>query len=386
MSSHEEQPHQEKRQRKEEASPISCSSDDLVLNCLARVWRSDHAALSLVSKSYRSLVASPDLYKIRSLIGRTETYVYVCLRILRRRKTLDASDLIPIPSLSSQPVEASSVVVLDSGIYVIGGLIDGEKRTSDVWSLDCWTHVWHPVPSMGAARAYGAAGVVDGKIYVFGGCDVHDDCGEVFDPNTQTWDNLPPMPKRKGGNKHIHDSMVRVHKVYAVDETERTFYYSPREGKWGTGNRGQLVGKPRDWCMIDNLLFCLSRNGTLFWCEPDELDLHGTEMVMNTEEILDRWEQKRIMHGMATLKMSKYGLIDKFEGLHPGARMCSSGGNIVLFWDRPKLGHLHIWSAEISLERLQVGEIWGNIEWSNIVMPADESFQEPKKHRFLESK
>ncbi|CAF1761815.1 unnamed protein product [Brassica oleracea] len=52
-------------------------------------------------------------------------------------------------------VEASSVVVLDSGIYVISGLIDGEKRTYDVWSLDCWTHVWHPFPSMGAARAYG---------------------------------------------------------------------------------------------------------------------------------------------------------------------------------------------------------------------------------------
>ncbi|KAL0646547.1 hypothetical protein Bca4012_044838 [Brassica carinata] len=152
--------------RKEEASPISCLSDDLVLNCLARVWRSDQAALSLVSKSYRSLVASPDLYKIRSLIGRTETYVYVCLRIptsvpslrwyiLRCRKTLDASDLTPISSLPSQPVEASSVVVLDSGIYVISGLIDGEKRTYDVWSLDCWTHVWHPFPSMGAARAYG---------------------------------------------------------------------------------------------------------------------------------------------------------------------------------------------------------------------------------------
>ncbi|KAH0906537.1 hypothetical protein HID58_038364 [Brassica napus] len=362
MSSHEEQPHQEKRQRKEEASPISCLSDDLVLNCLARVWRSDHEALSLVSKSYRSLVASPDLYKIRSLIGRTETYVYVCLRIptsvpslrwyiLRRRKTLDASDLVPIPSLPSQPVEASSVVVLDSSIYVIGGLIDGEKRTSDVWSLDCRTHVWHPVPSMEAARAYGAAGVVDGKIYVFGGCDVHDDCGEVFDPNTQTWDNLPPMPKRKGGNKHIHSSMVRDQKVYALDEKERTFYYSPREGKWGTGNRGQLVGYRRDWCMVDNLLFCLSKNGVIFWCEPDELDLHGTERVMNTEEvkglsslnlylflskivhfgeqILDRWEQKRIMHDMAPLKMSKYGRIYTFEGLHPGGqnvqlRRCST--------------------------------------------------------------
>ena len=123
------------------------------------------------------------------------------------------------------------MVVLDCSIYVIGGLIKGEQRTSDVWRLDCRTHVWHPVPSMGAARAYGAAGVVDGKIYVFGGCDVHGNYGEVFDRETQTWNPLPPMPKRK---KHIHSSMVRDQKVYALDEKERTFYYSPREGKWGT--------------------------------------------------------------------------------------------------------------------------------------------------------
>ncbi|KAG2299439.1 hypothetical protein Bca4012_011015 [Brassica carinata] len=94
---------------------------------------------------------------------------------------------------------------------------------------------------MGASRAYGAAGVVDGKIYVFGGCDVHDNYGEVFNPETQTWNPLPPMPKRKGGKKHIHSSMVTDHKVYAFDEKERTFYYSPREGKWGIGNRGQPV-------------------------------------------------------------------------------------------------------------------------------------------------
>ncbi|KAL0886832.1 hypothetical protein Bca101_010815 [Brassica carinata] len=304
------------------------------------------AALSMVSKRYHSLVASPDLYKIRSLIGRTETLVYICLRtykgvpsvrwyIPRRRKTLDASDLILIPSLPSQPLEASSVVVLDSSIYVIGGLIKGEQRTSYVWRLDCRTRVWHPVPSMAASRAYGAAGVVDGKIYVFGGCDVHDNYGEVFDPDTQTWNPLPPMPKRKGGKKHIHSSMVTDHKVYAFDEKERTFYYSPREVE--------------------------------------------TELYFGANRIIDRWEEKRIMDGRPPLKMDKCWRRLRFERLHPGARMCSSGGKIVLFWDDTQSGYLHIWSAEISLERLQGGEIWGNIERSNIVMPAFERFKAHKK-------
>ncbi|CAH8389857.1 unnamed protein product [Eruca vesicaria subsp. sativa] len=101
---------------------------------------------------------------------------------------------------------------------------------------------------MGTARAYGEAGVVDGKIYVFGGCDdVHDNYyGEVFHPKTRTWNPFPPMPKRKGGKKLIHESMVIDQKVYAVDEAERTFYYSPREGKWGTGNRGEQKGNRRE--------------------------------------------------------------------------------------------------------------------------------------------
>ncbi|KAJ4866008.1 F-box/kelch-repeat protein SKIP6 [Raphanus sativus] len=314
--------------------------------------RTELAALSLASKSYRSLVASPDLYKIRSLIGRTETYVYVCIRtpgpdsaipwfipppdptlgwyILRRGKT--SSDLIPILS-SSLPLEGSSVVVLDWGIYVIGGfIINGEeqqRRSSDVWLLDCRTHTWRTtIPSMGVARAYGAAGVVDGKIYVLGGLNVIDgNWGQVFDPKTQTWDTLPPpMPKGKiVNNLNIHASFVRDHKVYAVDGMNRTYYYSPREVKWGTGNRDQPKGSRRDWCMIDNLIYCVSRNGTIFWCEPDELDLRGSgseeeEIIMDTKDVkglgysmkmnlflsklvhvgdqfLHRWEQTKIHNG-----------------------------------------------------------------------------------------
>ncbi|XP_056848354.1 F-box/kelch-repeat protein SKIP6-like [Raphanus sativus] len=111
------------------------------------------------------------------------------------------------------------------------------------------------------ARAYGAAGVVDGKIYVLGGLNVIDgNWGQVFDPKTQTWDTLPPpMPKGKiVNNLNIHASFVRDHKVYAVDGMNRTYYYSPREVKWEIGNRDQPKGSRRDWCMIDNLIYCVS--------------------------------------------------------------------------------------------------------------------------------
>ncbi|ESQ53344.1 hypothetical protein EUTSA_v10027306mg [Eutrema salsugineum] len=324
----------EDEKRKEEAFLISSLPEEVAVNCLARLSSLNHAALSLASKSYRSLVASHYLYNTRLLMDRTESYVYVCLRtpppnpkprwyILRRRKDASSADLISIPWLPSQPREGSSVVVVTWGIFLIGGLINGTKRSRGFWILDCKTHTWRRLHSMRVARAYAAAGFVDDKkIYVIGGI--------------------------------IHDSVDRDDKIYVVDATDRTFYYSPSEGRWGRGNRGHVKENPRDWCMIGDLLYCLSRHGTIFWCEPDELDWRQPEVMMQTKEV----------KGLGSLFFQSARLL-------PGARLSSSGGNIVLFWDVAEGDHLEIWYAEISLERRQGGEIWGNIEWSSLVMIVD---------------
>nr|VDD47720.1 unnamed protein product [Brassica oleracea] len=78
------------------------------MRCMALLPRSDHATLSRVSKRYRSLVASPELYEIRSQLG--YSCFYVCLSvhgpystprwfIISREKTvIQAHD--PYPSLS----------------------------------------------------------------------------------------------------------------------------------------------------------------------------------------------------------------------------------------------------------------------------------------------
>lgn len=157
--------------------PLSSLPDEVVLSCLARVPRLDHLALSLVSKRYRSIVLSPEFYKMRSLLGRTEKCIYVCVSphpnstplwfILRRENTPAVNRLMsPIPSFPFQPPRTSTVVTLDWGIYVIGGFALNGKPTSDVLHLDCRTNTWRLVPSMRVARFSPGAGVVDGKICV----------------------------------------------------------------------------------------------------------------------------------------------------------------------------------------------------------------------------
>lgn len=73
------------KKKKEAAAYPSCGlsslPDAVALSCLARVSKLDHPALSMVSKRYRSLMVSSELYDERSSsMGRTENLLYVCLR------------------------------------------------------------------------------------------------------------------------------------------------------------------------------------------------------------------------------------------------------------------------------------------------------------------
>ncbi|KAG7589429.1 CYC/TB1 R domain [Arabidopsis suecica] len=84
--------------------------DDLLLSCFSRVSRLYYPTLSLVSKSFQSLLASPELYKARSLLGNDENCLYVYV-------------LAKVPFLHSPQAHSSSLVSVGSNIYNIGGTI-----------------------------------------------------------------------------------------------------------------------------------------------------------------------------------------------------------------------------------------------------------------------
>ncbi|XP_023637961.1 F-box/kelch-repeat protein At4g39560 [Capsella rubella] len=298
-----EPPH---KKRKMSPSPSSSSTltslpDDMVMSCLARTSRLDLAALSQVSKSYGTLVTSPDLYRTRSLLSCMENCLYVCLLtpldpiprcfILRRGNKSVNRLLCPIPSLPFQAPAASSVVAVDWGIYVIGGNVKG-KCSKAFGVLDCRSNKWHRLPSMRVGRTAAAAGVVCGKIYVFGGCP---------DLNSSNWAEL--------------DS-----------------------------EQGDLL-----WKYVKGL-------GSV------NESLSRSRLVHFDSRFEAMWESHKI----------KIGKHKKLVDLLPGARLSYSGPNIVLFWDVIEGDRFDMWCAEISLERRQgPEEMWGNIEWSNVVMTVD---------------
>lgn len=173
----EDPPHNKKMKQTEHTSiSILSLPDDLLINCLARVSRLYYHFLSRVSKRFRSIIASPELYATRSRLNRTEKCIYLYLRFPSDPKTywLTLSGLpsrnvangssgyymeqIPCPNYL-RPAQSSMLVSVGSDIYKIGGA--NHLHECKIWKrnycvsvsvLDCRTHTWRQAPSMGMAR------------------------------------------------------------------------------------------------------------------------------------------------------------------------------------------------------------------------------------------
>ncbi|CAH8334125.1 unnamed protein product [Eruca vesicaria subsp. sativa] len=348
---------------------------DMVLNCLARVSRSDLGSLSLVSKSIRSMVASPEMYETRSRMGFREESIYVCLDtpcgrnpaawfILRRVKG-KMNRLIPIPSFPTPT--GATFVSTGWGIYVIGGMIEA-VTTSRVWFLDCRTHTWSELPSMRVARYEANAGVLDGKIYVTGGCLNEDP--EVFDPKTQTWSRvvIPEMVMNEEVSK-VAGPDSYVYKFWSEEGMWDDFFLSARD----------------DCCAIDRLLFSCDIFGKIMWCDPwsgvkkGEMEwykVNGLEDLQgylkydlrNEIAIILNREQADVWHCYMLNRGYRYGLL----GLNPGFKLSKSGGNIVVFWGVIVPPYrMQVWCAEVSPERRQDGQVWGIIQCIDHVFTID---------------
>ncbi|XP_010416951.1 PREDICTED: F-box/kelch-repeat protein SKIP6 [Camelina sativa] len=339
------------------AQLIPLLPDDVALNCLARVPRCHHPILSLVSKTFRSLPTSSLLYATRSLVGAAENILYVAIRLppesgacwftlLHRTlsNSTNSSLLLPIPSCPSPSLVGSAYVVVGSEIYVIGGSIR-DVPSSSVWVLDCRFHTWRRVCNMRVGREFAAAGVIDGKIYVIGGCVVDNwarsiNWAEMFDIKTQTWEPVasPGMEVRE---KWMHASAVMEGKVYAMADRNGVVY-EPKENKWGMPEKRLDLGWRGRACVIDNILYCYDYLGKIRGYVPKERvwrELKGVESL------------------------------PKFLC---GATMANRGGKLVVLWEG-KAGsggsrRMDIWCAEIDVERRGEGEIWGKIDWSGTVL------------------
>ncbi|CAL9228587.1 unnamed protein product [Arabidopsis halleri] len=337
-------------------SPSSSSSllllpDEIILNCLARLPRCYYPVISLVSKTFRRLIASPEIYVERSLLRRTERVLYVVLRShateTPRWYTLNFKPfgndsinhrLVPIPSFPSIPCWGMSIVAIESEIYVLGGCIDDEL-VSTGFVVECPSHTCRLLPSMKQARGCAAVGFVDGKLYVIGGCNpLSVNWVEAFDLKTQTWESVLGVH-----NVEMHDLTIRSFaidgKIYIMDR-KNSFVYDPKEGRLETDellDTQWSVGS----CVIDGRIYTFGSKNRIWVFDP-------VAMVWDRLKGLDDLPDKR-----------------------DGSRMSNLGGNLAIMFNLGK-GSTKICCTEIRLERREGGKFWGTVLWSNIVITLKE--------------
>ncbi|OMP02539.1 Kelch repeat type 1 [Corchorus olitorius] len=305
----------------------------------------------------KSLISSPLLYTARSLLNSSEHFLYITLRLpnspflrfyaLHQISTQPNKNpkniLVPLPLFPSPSLVASTFAAIGPRIYVIGGSVQ-DIPSSHVWSLDCRTHTWEPAPNMRVSRELAAAGVVDDKIYVIGGCVVDNwarskNWAEVYDPKTGKWNSVPsPIEVR---DKWMHASAVIDGKVYAMGDRNGVCY-EVKSGSWGAVETDLDNGWRGRACVIDGVLFCYDYLGKI----------RGFDVKEGT------WKELK-------------GLDKVLPKFLCGATMVNLGGKLMVVWESKDGGGgkgMEIWCAEIEVKKDEAGDLWGKIEWSDVVL------------------
>ncbi|XP_018480217.1 F-box/kelch-repeat protein At4g38940 [Raphanus sativus] len=339
-------------QKKQPPSPISSLPEEIFVDIVARVSRSYYPTLSQVSRRFRSLIASPELYARRSFLGCTEQFIYVAISkdqtsdihwftlcIKPNRETTSDHRLVHLPSLPPMPLQGSYVAV-GSNIFVMGGFQDW-SITSSVSLIDCRSHTSRPLADMPKAVAGSVAQVIEGKIYVIGGSDGHSPMKSrsrtmmVFDTETEVW-KLKPRPDWEQG-KVWFSSVAMGGKIY-MRTCYNSFVYDPIAVP--NSCVGDELLHSKEWsgsCVIDDVLYYYDVRGKCLRAYDPKLRSWG--VVKGLEGLLPR--------GCSWSKAASYG-----------------GGKMVLFMQKEE-----IWCAEIAVERrLGGGDIWGTVKWCEVVL------------------
>ncbi|MED6133603.1 hypothetical protein PIB30_029656 [Stylosanthes scabra] len=303
-------------QEEEEEELIPSLPWDVALNCLARVPRSHHGALSLVSKPIRSLLLSPIFYATRSALNCTQPVIYITLRNsqselwfslpLNSSAPLSPSPIPPPPVPFPGFHRGHTYALLGHDIYVMGGFSrSGDPPSKEVWILDCRFNRWRQGPTMRYYRRDAVAAVLDGKIYVMGGINVFrrprchnlpsSNWGEVLDPAVGIWEEIS-RPADANSRIPVSDCKVVADKLYVgcgevIGRTMQWWEYHRSRGRvWKRVNlprmlwsgsiiRRRIVDDDGDEEFQD-LQWC---EGRIQWVEAKE------QGIWNTKDVNGSW-------------------------------------------------------------------------------------------------
>jgi hypothetical protein len=161
----------------------------------------------------------------------------------------------PLPIFSAEGVSG----VIDGKLYVLPGACNGngypnagycvEEQTRRFYRYDPVTNSWVTRRAAPNFHRRGAAAVIDGKLYVAGGIAGFDTpvaALDVYDPTTNTWRTLAPMPKGGGA------AGAGLQGQFYVVVGGQTYAYNRATNQWKTraaapsGGFGSVTRVTRD--------------------------------------------------------------------------------------------------------------------------------------------
>ncbi|KAG7615627.1 putative kelch-type beta propeller [Arabidopsis thaliana] len=260
---------------------------------------------------------------------------------------IDEKLLVSVPIRNYCPrFGLKNIITLGSNIYMIG------EFSSTVFFMDCRSHTWHEGPGMQVAAKYNEVSVLDGKIYVVERCkvSVSSNLIQVFDPKTQIWECVASPSTGIRGRFGLN-SLAIDGKLYLFGD--KNLVYKPKEKTWDVvGFEMNFHWIPHDsFCVIDKvIIYYYNRHSRLLeWYDPEG---SSWGILNGLEELLPK---------LPRVLVSRH------------VRLVDYGGKVAIFWEkevRPLIGYnkITIWCAEIALERRNAQEIYGKIEWCNVVL------------------
>ncbi|XP_047960398.1 F-box/kelch-repeat protein SKIP11 isoform X1 [Salvia hispanica] len=182
------------------SSLIAGIGQDNSINCLIRCSRADYGLIALLNRSFRSLVRSGELYKLRRKSGVVEHWVYFSCELLE----WEAFDPIGCRWMHLPRMYSNDCFVFsDKESLAVGTdlLVFGKNVMAHViYRYSLLTNTWTTGMSMNEPRClFGSASL--GEIAILaGGCDSKGNIlssAELYNSETRTWMTLPSMKKAR---------------------------------------------------------------------------------------------------------------------------------------------------------------------------------------------
>lgn len=271
--------------------------DAVALQCLARVPFFFHPQLELVCRSWRNALRSPEIFKTRKDIHKSQDFL--CVLAFEPENVWQLYDpsqdqWMTLPRLPTDIRHLARFGVASVGgkLFVLGGGSDrvdpltgdhdGIFATSEVWSYDPLNRQWSRRAPMLVPRAMFACCALNGKIVVAGGftnCRKTIQEAEIYDPEKDLWyplSNLCHTRDSACSGIVIKGKMHVLHKglsmVQILDE---------KENRWVVEDYGWRQGP---MALVHGQLYVLS-NGSILK-QTDEHD--GRPVITSAPDFLRR--------------------------------------------------------------------------------------------------